>query len=740
MLSAKETSIKMLSVRLIEIVTFHFDENLVWYLNSTTTIHLIHDIIDFIIEVSELEMNIESTNNEIIQTKKVDTILLKIRNENDHESEVHLIKMHYCLKAKSNLLSLNQLKSHEHYWSTRNDLLFIFENKIEKIILQERRKINVYSLSQSLNSIRIKIAAVLSKEIWHHWTNHLSYRDLNRLSSFVKNVFFISFEKKKKIVKDDLIIEQNLFCEICTLNKEHRIHSKISFINRSEIVDERLHVDIFDENETLSDINDYKYKIVMMNDVIRMKFSIVLKTKDEIVFEMIKIFNLIENQLNERIKFLRIDYDKEYRRLISTLNEKDIKWELFVSYAQNQNDVSKRIIKTIIEKIRILIIETKFFCHFWLEVVSTSCYLLNRSFNKSIKITSFEIWTNRKLDLFNFRMYKCDVYVIDYKARKKEKLSFCMWVDTLVDYEDKNQWQIFDEKTMIIKRDVVFNEIFLTFRKSVIETIISSSESMKNDRYEDLFQSMKNLNDKNDENSSDIISINSIQSNVSDIEYVEIIDDEDEIENFEKKNESEILFHAENSDAAISNQIAIMSIQKKTRTTKIVNSSAFRRSVKGAKKVDYKQLHRRDFVKSALSTHDINTSDNWNQAMTDFQAAKWLQAIKREIKSQKSWNFYQLIKRSLESIIDEKWIFKLKENSNDFIIRYKTRWIIKNYKQMKDKNYDEFYVLVVRSNNYKILLIVAAKKKLIDQTIWRHHRLSIWQNKSRFIHRTIKWF
>ena len=106
---------------------------------------------------------------------------------------------------------------------------------------------------------------------------------------------------------------------------------------------------------------------------------------------------------------------------------------------------------------------------------------------------------------------------------------------------------------MIIKQDVVFNEISLTFKKLIIETIISSLESVKNDRYKNLFQSMKNSDDENDENSLDKVFINSIQSNVSDIEYVKIIDDENEIENFEKKNESEILLHAKNSSAATFN-------------------------------------------------------------------------------------------------------------------------------------------------------------------------------------------
>ena len=144
---------------------------------------------------------------------------------------------------------------------------------------------------------------------------------------------------------------------------------------------------------------------------------------------------------------------------------------------------------------------------------------------------------------------------------------------------------------MIVKRDVVFNEVSLTFRKSAAETAISLSESVKNDRYEDLFQSMRNSDDEDDENSSDEVSINSIQSDASDTKYVEIIDDENEIENFETENENdenENFLHAENSSAAIFNQTAIMSIQKKALAAKTVDSSASRRSVRRAKKIDYK--------------------------------------------------------------------------------------------------------------------------------------------------------
>jgi hypothetical protein len=126
---------------------------------------------------------------------------------------------------------------------------------------------------------------------------------------------------------DEVVIirsNQKFFCEICTLEKQHKAHSKELVNHRSKISKERLHSDIFEENNTLSSVDEYRYDAMIIDDVTRMKFLITLKTKDEICFEILIIFNQIENHTRRKIKFFRTDEGGEFQELTLIINEKDI--------------------------------------------------------------------------------------------------------------------------------------------------------------------------------------------------------------------------------------------------------------------------------------------------------------------------------------------------------------------------------------------------------------------------------
>jgi hypothetical protein len=92
-------------------------------------------------------------------------------------------------------------------------------------------------------------------------------------------------------------------------------------------------------------------------------------------------------------------------------------------------------------------------------------------------------------------VYDCNAYVIDYHAKKKDKMTKRAWIDTLVDYEIKNQWRIYDGKSVFIRRDVIFNEVKMTYK-----SLVEKSELLLDSfylRYEndDSFQSVRNDED-----------------------------------------------------------------------------------------------------------------------------------------------------------------------------------------------------------------------------------------------------
>jgi hypothetical protein len=104
------------------------------------------------------------------------------------------------------------------------------------------------------------------------------------------------------------------------------------------------------------------------------------------------------------------------------LNDESIEWEKSAFFAQDQDEVSKRTIRTVIKKARILLIAANLSKRLWPETLSTTCYLSNRSLTKALdEKTSYEAWHDEESDLSNLRVYDCKAYVIDYHAKKKTR-------------------------------------------------------------------------------------------------------------------------------------------------------------------------------------------------------------------------------------------------------------------------------------------------------------------------------
>ncbi len=60
----------------------------------------------------------------------------------------------------------------------------------------------------------------------------------------------------------------------------------------------------------------------------------------------------------------------------------------------------------------------------------------------------------------------------------------------------------------------------------------------------------------------------------------------------------------------------------------------------------------------------------------------------------------------VKSIID-KWVYKIKENSDESISRFKVRWVTHDYRQIEKIDYEKKYALVVRSDTFRISLLIA---------------------------------
>ncbi len=367
---------------------------------------------------------------------------------------------------------------------------------------------------------------------------------------------------------------------------------------------------------------------------------------------------------------------------------------------------------------------------FWFEALIAVCYIINRLLIKSLRrMISYEAWYEKKSDLSSLRMYDCDVYVIDYQAKFNDKMISRSWVETLIDYENKNQWRIYNETRVMIRRNVVFNEVKLIFKKSAVSVEAESvkNDSMKNVDLTDLFQSVRvrntDLQQSNTESNQSIIvsnqviesmlSISTDENNDVALMLVNQNDDENVASMSENDQASAKIFLAENSIIELIIEI-ILSNQK----NELFNSLIM---IELRKKIrhDYKKLYtnksnrdrKREFVKVAIisASHQITTLVTYEEAISCSQIVQWKQIMQAEYDNQVKKRTFQIVSLSYDQkAIDDKWVYKLKENLDESITRYKIKWMIKNYRQIKDKNFDETYVFVIRVDTSRMMLTIVA--------------------------------
>ncbi len=124
----------------------------------------------------------------------------------------------------------------------------------------------------------------------------MSFKDLITLSKMIKRIEFVKQKDDKK---------KDYFCETCVLGKAHKIHSKTSTAHRVKMSNERLYSDLFDDENTLSNVEEYRYEVIVIDDHIRMKFFFILKSKDEITSKIRVLFNKMKTHTDRKIRFCR---------------------------------------------------------------------------------------------------------------------------------------------------------------------------------------------------------------------------------------------------------------------------------------------------------------------------------------------------------------------------------------------------------------------------------------------------
>nr|GEV30933.1 hypothetical protein [Tanacetum cinerariifolium] len=123
-----------------------------------------------------------------------------------------------------------------------------------------------------------------------------------------------------------------------------------------------------------------QYGLVVTNDYSRYTWVFFLATKDVTTGILKKFTTEIENLVNKKVKVIRFYNETEFKN--SVMNDfcamKGIRREFSVARTPQQNGVTKRRNRTLIEAARTMLADSKLPTIFWAEAVNTACYVQNR--------------------------------------------------------------------------------------------------------------------------------------------------------------------------------------------------------------------------------------------------------------------------------------------------------------------------------------------------------------------------
>ena len=128
------------------------------------------------------------------------------------------------------------------------------------------------------------------------------------------------------------------------------------------------------------------YMLTFTDDLTRKTWVYFLKQKSQVIEKVKEFVEMVENESGLRVKALRSDNGGEYcnRQLDTYFKNKGIRHETTNPHCPNQNGVSERCNRTLVEKARTMLIDAKLGMNYWAEACNTACYIKNRVPTRSV--------------------------------------------------------------------------------------------------------------------------------------------------------------------------------------------------------------------------------------------------------------------------------------------------------------------------------------------------------------------
>jgi hypothetical protein len=634
-----------------------------WCLDSGATSHLSNESRDFLNKKKVSNVNLNLANNQ--STKIVGAGIASFTA--DVFGEVKNVTLDNTLHVpdlRTNLLSVSKIadkgceilfkKNHAIVFGADGDVKLIGDRVGDLYFVRVPRNSAFTSSNDNFSSL----------EIWHRRLGHVNYRDL------VKAVANGSIEGVEAFDSTS----RNTTCEVCCKGKMTRTSFPKSSDRKTNSLD-IIHTDLCGPFRTESN-GKAKYFVEFIDDQSRWCEVRFLKSKTEVVERTFEVINLMENQKGRTVKCIQSDNGTEYinNDFEKLLKKRGITRRLTVPYNPEQNGISERKNRTLLDMARCLLIESGLPSSFWAEAVNTANYLRNRCPSKSLNgKTPYEMWTGKKPNLKHLRIFGSKVFCLN-RSPGKGKLTCRSKEGILVGYsEESKAYRIWvpEERKVEISRDVKFMELNEKIEENETDVLLEEEPEITGPETIDV----------------DVHPM--LQQNVS--QELELERD-DEIAD----DEGEVLREEEN----------VVEEQQRSRRgpgrPKLVRTGAPGRPKKVYNELPQEEANNTDFV--------LTCEVPMKQALTGPDAGEWLSAMVEEMKSILKNDTWKLVNRSRDiQVIGSRMVLRNKYRADGTFERRKARLVAQGFSQKPGIHFSETFAPVARFSSIRLVASLAAQ-------------------------------
>jgi histone deacetylase 1/2 len=480
-------------------------------------------------------------------------------------------------------------------------------------------------------------------QIWHRRYGHLGYQNLARLPSMVSGM---------DLDPNSISDLSDAVCEPCVMGKQVRLPFPSSESTSTKPL-ELVHMDLC--GPIKESLGGKRYVATFIDDYSKYSIVRLLAYKDEVCEAIETTLTYMEKQSGYSVIKVRTDNGGEYvnYKVDNLFNHKGIQHQKTMPHSPQQNGVAERNNRTLMDKVRPMLVDSGLPFELWGEAVVTANYLRNLSPMADMVKTPWEAFWGYKPDVSHLRVFGCAAYAKIPDA-SRTKLQVKSTKGYFVGYAEHSKgYRIYnpDTKKVMLSRDVIFDESNTSESSARVSNSSSSAAS---------------------------------QPTATRLPVTRLT-----------------------SDSAVAQRLPITRLSTAASAPQQPSdqSESDATPTPAPGKVTRRGTAYVSFVEEPTS---------YEQALRSDQAELWLTAINEEMQSLLANDTWSLC-YAPDGIkpIPVKWVFKLKRDPDGNIERYKARLVAKGFKQEEGVNYSEVFSPVSKYSTFRALIAKAAADDLL---------------------------